>query len=161
MAYARHYDKRLVTESEWNYVVSDNSFREKILSKGKTYKLPSDTDEVTTIIETHTHMMQMDEQPDSRGTDMKQHEADATTASISTDNLLDKKNLEKDIKEWVTREDMDQGDQNITGTNKKISNPSLIVSTPLRTGLESKRFRYPWEAFSDVGFRCAQSLGNE
>lgn len=159
MAYAQHYDKRLVTEFEWDYAILNKSFLGKIFSKDKTYKLPPDTEEAATIIETHTRMMQMmDAPPDSRGAEMKQHEVDTTTASIPSDNLLDKKNLKKDIKEWVTREDMDQGDQNIAGINKKFSNQSLVVGTPLRTEFESKRFRYPWEAFPDVGFRCALDL---
>jgi hypothetical protein len=66
--------------------------------------------------------------------------------------------VEKNIKEWMIREEMNQEDQNITGTKRKNSHSSLVVNIPHSSGSESKSFRYPWEAVPDVGFRCALSL---
>jgi serine/threonine-protein kinase len=113
MAYARHYDKRLATEYEWDYTVSER-----------------------------------DAQSNNRKTDMKQH-AEAIAGAPSPKKIF---------KEWVTREEMNQEDQNITSTKRKNSHSSLVVNTPHSSGSESKSFRYPWEAFPDVGFRCALSF---
>ena len=161
MAYARHYSKRLATEYEWDYVVSKSPFISKIFSKDKEYILSSGTDEATDTMETHTHMLHMDAQRNNQKTDMKQHAEAVAGAPIPTDNLLSKKNVKKNIKEWVTREEMNREDQNITSTKRKNLYSSLVVNIPHSSGSESKSFRYPWEAFTDVGFRCALSLGNE
>ncbi len=151
MAYARHYSKRLATEYEWDYAVSKSPLISKIFSKDKAYILPSGTDEASDTMETHTHMMNMDAQPNNQKTDMKQHAEAVAGAPIP----------KKNIKEWITREEMNQEDQNITSTKRKNSHSSLVVNIPHSFGSESKIFRYPWEAFTDVGFRCAQSLRNE
>ena len=105
--------------------------------------------------------MHMDAQRYNQKTDMKQHAEAVAGAPIPTDNLLSKKNVKKNIKEWMTQEEMNQEDQNITGTKRKNSHSSLVFNIPHSSGSESKIFRYPWEAFTDVGFRCALSLGNE
>ena len=147
MAYARHYNKRLATEHEWDYAVSKGPFISKIFSKDKAYILPSSTDETPDTVETHTHMTQ--------------HAEAVAGAPIPTDNLPSKKNVKKNIKEWITREEMNQEDQNIASTKRKNSHSSLVVNIPHSSGSESKSFRYPWEAFPDVGFRCVQGLGNE
>jgi serine/threonine-protein kinase len=161
MAYARHYSKRLATEYEWGYAVSKSPFISKIFSKDKAYTLPSGTDEATDTMETHTRMMDMmhmDAQPNNQKADMKQHAEAVASAPIPTDNFPSKKNVKKNIKEWMTREEMNQEDQNITSTKRKNSPSSLVVNIPHSSGSESKSFRYPWEAFTDVGFRCALSL---
>ena len=158
MAYARHYNKRLATEYEWDYAVSKGPFISKIFSKDKAYILPSGTDEASDTMKTHTHMMNMDAQDKNQKTDMKQHAEASAGTPIPTDDLMGKKNVKKNIKEWLTREEMNQEDQNIAGTKRKNSYSSLVVNIPHSSGSESKSFRYPWEAFTDVGFRCALSL---
>jgi hypothetical protein len=79
---------------------------------------------------------------------MKQH-AEAIAGAPSPKKIF---------KEWVTREEMNQENQNIADTKRKNSHESLVVNLPHSSGSESKRFRYPWEAFTDVGFRCTLSL---
>ena len=158
MAYARHYSKRLVIEYEWDYAISKSPFFNKIFSKDKAYILPSDTEEASKTMETHTHMMNMDAQSNNQKTDMKQHAETSAGTPISTDDLMGKKIVKKNIKEWLTREVINQEDQNIINTKIKSSHQSLVVNIPHSSGSESKSFRYPWEAFTDVGFRCALSL---
>jgi len=50
---------------------------------------------------------------------------------------------------------------NKTSAQENIFYPSLVMVKSLGNGSESKSFRYLWEAFADVGFRCAISIGNE
>ncbi len=175
MAYARHYDKRLSTEYEWNYTVLDNSFRGKVLSSNKTYTPPSSTEEASGRAETNTnmmhmmqmdsHMMQMDSQHVNKVTGVnplsRQNTPNGTRTRISADNSFGQKDMGKGFKEWVTRGDTGQGIRDEAGTRGDISYLSLVVANSLSSRSESKSFRYPWEAFSDVGFRCALSLGNE
>ncbi len=152
----------LVTECEWDYVVSKKDYRSKIFQAKKTYTLPKDTEEASVKNETYTHMMHMDAQHGSKATDVnpasKQSTTDDTRANISAEKLVGGKDMIEDLNEWVMRGDMDQGNRNKAGINGNISYSSLVVGKPLRSGSETKNFRYPWEAFPDVGFRCALSL---
>jgi formylglycine-generating enzyme required for sulfatase activity len=54
------------------------------------------------------------------------------------------------VKEWITK----------TKDYKDISYPSLVTESFGHVAVENKRFRYPWEAFSDVGFRCVLNTEN-
>jgi serine/threonine-protein kinase len=158
MAYARHYGKRLATEYEWGYAVSESPLISKIFSKDKAYAPSSSTDETADTMDTHTHMMHMDAQINNQKLNMKEHTEAGAGAQIPTDDLQGKKNVKKNIKEWMIREKMNQKDQNIISTKMKNSHQSLVFSMPHSSGSESKSFRYPWETFTDVGFRCAMSL---
>jgi serine/threonine protein kinase len=161
-AYAYHYAKRIVTEYEWDYVVSKKDYRSKIFQAKKTYTLSKDAEEASVKNETYTHMMHMDAQHGSKATDVnpasKQSATDDTRANISTEKLVGQKDMIEDLNEWVMQRDTDHGNQNKAGINGNISYSSLVVGKPLRSGSETKNFRYPWEAFPDVGFRCALSL---
>jgi hypothetical protein len=118
----------------------------------------SSTDETADTMDTHTHMMHMDAQINNQKLNMKEHTEAGAGAQIPTDDLQGKKNVKKNIKEWMIREKMNQKDQNIISTKMKNSHQSLVFSMPHSSGSESKSFRYPWETFTDVGFRCAMSL---
>jgi len=83
-----------------------------------------------------------------------------TGTRICADNSFGQKDIGKGFKEWVTRGDTSQENRDEAGTRGDISYLSLVVDSSLSSRSESKSFRYPWEAFSDVGFRCALSLGN-
>ncbi|MCK5194483.1 MAG: hypothetical protein KAQ71_11780, partial [Desulfobulbaceae bacterium] len=61
-------------------------------------------------------------------------------------------------KQWVRRSKVNLNKRSVTGGQQDISYPSLVVGKLSEQGSASKIFRYPWEAFSDVGFRCALSL---
>jgi hypothetical protein len=61
-----------------------------------------------------------------------------------------------ELKEWVVRAD---GVSRGESSSEQISYASLVlwVSSGPKGEHISKGFRYPWEGFSDVGFRCALS----
>ncbi len=144
-AYARHYGKRLLTEPEWEYVFSKHMTPVKQPS-GKKADSPQINDSKTsTSSQTDTHMMDMH----------------ATfNASKSQSKTPAPRELGENIKEWVIQNDTGKQSFYETGSKENISYPSLVVETSQYPGQQFKNFRYPWEAFADVGFRCAISLEN-
>jgi hypothetical protein len=73
------------------------------------------------------------------------------------------KEPEESFKEWVVQSDTGKQDIYEIGSKDKDKNayPSLVVAASSYSRQQFKNFRYPWEAFADVGFRCAISLGSE
>jgi len=71
------------------------------------------------------------------------------------------KKLGKIFKEWVIRNDTGQESIYEDNSKENIFYPSLTVATSQYPAQQFKNFRYPWEAFADVGFRCVLSLGND
>jgi serine/threonine protein kinase len=144
-AYARHYGKRLLTESEWEYVSS------KQLSPGEeTLRKKSDhpqinTDKTSIGSQMHEHMMDMN--------------AAFNTAEGRLKTLASKEPGEK-FKEWAVRQDAEQVTIYEEKSKENIFYPSLVVALARYPDPPLKNFRYPWEAFSDVGFRCAASSVN-
>jgi eukaryotic-like serine/threonine-protein kinase len=141
-AYAHHYGKRLLTEFEWEYLVSKHmipnkqSLKEKMDTSEKYYdKKPADNN-------MHTHMMDMD--------------ATFDAGKSPSETLLPKESGEN-IKEWVIRTDTGQESIYEDESKGNILYPSLVVVISQYPDKQFKSFRYPWEAFSDVGFRCAAS----
>jgi len=135
-AYADYYEKRLLTEHEWDYGVENNLFAD---------------DAATPDIETpvspgaHPHMMP---------TFPVEGDETLPRASSSPPNV---QKYGKEIrKEWVARSEagMEQK-REIINSNLHGSLVANVVSV---TGQESKTYRHPWEAFADVGFRCALSV---
>ena len=141
-AYARHYDKRLATEFEWDYLLSNKSlisYNDKYNQRSASSKASEDAPAGT---EEHHHMMKMESL--SGGS-----EALVPTPPVHL------------TKQWVTRSKVNLNKRSENGAQQDISYTSLVVSKPSEQGSASKIFRYPWEAFSDVGFRCAKTLGSE
>jgi len=120
-AYARFYGKRLLTEHEWDYAV--------------TQKLFSD---------------------DTRMSPQKVE--DKTAPHMYSGSPIIQYNGRNVPKEWVTRPAAVFKDVNKNGSTGSDLHTSLVVNKSLGTGIESKSYRHPWEAFADVGFRCAQTL---
>ena len=141
-AYARHYDKRLVTESEWDYLLSKKSFFTYLDKYSQAYTSTKASGDPLPGTETHTHMMQME--PSSVDSE----------ASVHTPP-------EHLTRQWVARSKLNLNKRSETGGQQDIPYPSLVVGKPYEKGSASRFFRYPWEAFSDVGFRCAKTLGSE
>ncbi len=144
-AYAHHYDKRLLTESEWEYVVSNQILPGK-KPQEKENEPQVNNGQATIDSQMHTHMMEMGVTSD---------------ADKSHSKILSPKEPGKNIKEWVIRNDMNQVSIYEDKSKENIIYPSLVVATSQYPVQQFKNFRYPWEAFSDVGFRCVVSLGNE
>jgi len=145
-AYAFHYGKRLLMESEWEYVVSKHMIQGQQSMGEKTDNPRNNNDKPSANNQMRTHMMDMDSTFD---------------ADKSHSKTLSLKEAGKNIKEWVIRNDMNQVSIYEDESKENILYPSLTVATSQYPAQQFKNFRYPWEAFSDVGFRCALSLGNE
>jgi len=145
-AYARHYGKRLLTESEWEYVVSNHMISSKQPSENEADNPQINSGKALTGSQMHTHMMDMDATVDA---DKSQSKTPAP------------KKLGKIFKEWVIQNDKWQESIYEDESKENIFYPSLTVATSQYPAQPFKNFRYPWEAFADVGFRCAVSIGNE
>ena len=145
-AYARHYGKRLLTESEWEYVATKHMIPGKPSLGEKTDDPKINNDKTSTGNQMASHMMDMD-------------------AAFDADKGLSKTTAPKDLgeisKEWVIRNDTWQESICEDKSKENIFYPSLMVAMSRYPGQQFKNFRYPWEAFPDVGFRCALSLGNK
>jgi eukaryotic-like serine/threonine-protein kinase len=140
-AYARYYGKRLLTESEWAYVVS-----KRLISRKKVNHFKTGNDTTSTGSQMHTHMMDMNDESNA-GRDQSMSPAPKKSGG--------------NFKEWITRKRSGQESVYKNTSKENIFYPSLLAATSQYPGQPSKNFRYPWEAFSDVGFRCAVSPGNE
>ena len=145
-AYARYYGKRLLTQSEWEYVVSKHMTPVERSLGEKTDKPQINNDKTSIGTQMPTHMIDMGATFDA-GKDQPK-----TPSS---------KELGENFKEWVIRNDTGQESIYEDKSKENIFYPSLVVSKSHYPDQEFKNFRYPWEAFADVGFRCAISLGNE
>ena len=144
-AYARHYGKRLLTESEWEFVVSKHMISVEQSLGEKTDNPQINNDKTSTGSQNHTHMMDM-------GATFDADKGPSKTPSS--------KELGENFKEWVIRNDTGQESIYEDKSKENIFYPSLVVATSQHPGQQFKNFRYPWEAFADVGFRCAMNLGN-
>jgi serine/threonine protein kinase len=134
-AYARHFGKRLPTADEWSYAVQKGLISEGISAgEGKTQSPEGESD--SAMNEHMSEMMRMMESQENR------------TKSNETPT--------GELKEWVVRAD---GVSRGESSSEQISYASLVlwVSSGPKGEHISKGFRYPWEGFSDVGFRCALS----
>ena len=85
---------------------------------------------------------------------------DSTTGQISAGNLFGLKDMGGRVKEWVIRVKDDKRYKKCEPqpTVKTAGYASLVLSISSKTESGLRSFRYPWEGFPDVGFRCAQSV---
>lgn len=146
-AYASYYGKRLLTEYEWDYGVANNLIIDEIATS---------TDEKPVSSETHPHMAPAsqgggDTQPNI-SEPQKGNEAPHQMLSPGTDAQKYGKQIPK---EWITTTKAVMGDREEIKDIKAYK--SMVANRSLDAGRESKIYRYPWEAFADVGFRCAFS----
>jgi hypothetical protein len=145
-AYARHYGKRLLTESEWEYVVSKHMIQGGQFLGEKTDNPQINNGKTSTGSQMHTHMMDMDATFDDDKGQLK------TPAPKKPGEIF---------KEWVIRNDTGQKSIYEDESKENIFYPSLTMATSQYPDHPFKNFRYPWEAFANVGFRCAISIRNE
>ncbi|MDH4010928.1 MAG: hypothetical protein OEU55_09440, partial [Desulfobacterales bacterium] len=84
---------------------------------------------------------------------------DSTSGQISPGNLFGLKDMGGKVKEWVMRVKDDKRYRNgAASTVKTAGYASLVLSISSKTESGLRSFRYPWEGFADVGFRCALSI---
>jgi len=149
-AYARHYGKRLLTESEWEYVVSNHMIPSKQPSENKADNPQINSGKALTGSQIQNRMM-----------DMMKDMGATFDADKGQSKTPAPKKLGKIFKEWVIRNDTGQESIYEDNSKENIFYPSLTVATSQYPAQQFKNFRYPWEAFADVGFRCVLSLGND
>ena len=126
-AYARHFGKRLPTEDEWSYAVQKG-----LISEGTS---GTEAESESAMSE---HMSEMMGRPSQ--------ENRATSKETPTGKL----------KEWVVRAEGVNGGEPASEQVSYSSSVLWVSSGPQGEHI-SKGFRYPWEGFIDVGFRCALS----
>ncbi len=161
-AYARHYGKRLPTEYEWEYAALGSSSQSAISSKSEATTSPQGGDKTGySTGEDGMDMRSMMEMMHSRPGD-ESVEAGRPAAAVSRANRFGLKDMGGKVKEWVIRakDDKRQGSESVA-TVKKAGYASLVISISSRTESGLRSFRYPWEGFPDVGFRCAVAIGSK
>jgi len=146
-AYAEYYGKRLLTEYEWDYGVANNLIIDETATS---------TNETPVSSETHPHMAPAsqgggDTQPNI-SEPQKGNEAPHQMLSPGTDAQKYGKAIPK---EWIKTTKAVMDDRKEIKDIKAYK--SMVANRSLDAGRESKIYRYPWEAFSDVGFKCAFS----
>jgi serine/threonine-protein kinase len=161
-AYARHYGKRLPTEYEWEYAALGSSSQSAISSKSEATTSPQGGDKTGfNTGEDWMDMRSMMEMMHSRPLD-ESVEAGSPAVAVSRANRFGLKDVGGKVKEWVIRakDDKRQGSESVA-TVKKAGYASLVISISSRTESGLRSFRYPWEGFPDVGFRCAVADGSK
>jgi serine/threonine-protein kinase len=138
VAYAAQYVKRLPTDYEWRYAAS--------LGLGQHEASPAKA-------------ASSDSQPDHKdmhSSHMGDQEGGAAMGSTGErdsamgDNRLSSLNNNK---QWVVRADSNSLDKTPNSNIKDAKSPSLIIGSD-----QAIDIRYPWEGFSDVGFRCVANV---
>jgi len=145
-AYARHFGKRLPTEYEWSYSVQQGAISDAFspdTGKGSLPTAESDSSPSDHMAE----MMRMHSQ--------EQRATSSETSSSAGEPVAGKIDGKGKVKEWVIRS------EGAPDGGVRSDHSSLVLWTSTGPGDEhiSKGFRYPWEGFIDVGFRCAKSAG--
>ena len=152
-AYAHHYGKRLSTEYEWEYAAIKGSSGSVAFSESQQATSPPGGEEADSRAADHiTQMMRMH-------APAEQTTPDSTSGQISPGNLFGLKDMGGKVKEWVMRVKDDKRYKSATAAPVKTAGyASLVLSISSKTESGLRSFRYPWEGFPDVGFRCALSI---
>ena len=147
-AYAHHYGKRLPTEYEWEYAAIKGSSGSVAFSESQPGGEEADSragDHIAQMMRMHVPA--------------EQTTRDSSTGQLSTGNLFGLKDMGGRVKEWVIRaKDTERYRSGTVSTAKTAGYKSLVLSISSGTESGFRSFRYPWEGFFDVGFRCALSI---
>jgi formylglycine-generating enzyme required for sulfatase activity len=152
-AYAHHYGKRLPTEYEWEYAAIKGRSGSVAFSESQPgTSLPGGKEADSRATDHIAQMMHMH-------APAEQTTLDSTTGQISAGNLFGLKDMGGRVKEWVIRVKDDKKYRSGTASTVKTAGyASLVVRISSRTASGLRSFRYPWEGFPDVGFRCALGI---
>ena len=132
-AYARFYGRRLPTEIEWLRAVTGSK------------KMQRDTTGIGSESSTMmTHMEMMNEQTKSSPSEPQQPSKSPVSVTQFKPNLYRIRGLRENVSEWV----LSKGSRELDKQEKLkyLILPSAVI-------------RQPWEAFEEVGFRTALSIG--
>jgi len=130
-AYAQHYGKRLPTALEWRYAASLGDAQQN------TTAVIDDATKAELNLQT-MHQSHMVPPAGKEGVNRQ----------TSSDT----------IKEWVVRTRPYSHNEAQAGSIAKIEYTSSVIIPGLPVGTDPTEFRYPWESFPDVGFRCALNV---
>ena len=130
-AYAQHYEKRLPNELEWRYAASLGDAQHKT-----TAAIGDAPKEELNLQSMHQNHMA----PPAGKEGVNRHTSSDT------------------IKEWVVRTRPYSHNEAPAGSIAKIEYTSSVITPESPTGTDPTEFRYPWESFPDVGFRCALNV---
>jgi len=138
-AYAAHFGKRLPTVNEWYYAASINKKEHRTGDSKERDRSSSTTHQ--NMHDSHMQSQRVGESM-SKGEEAKSHD-EATV-------------LQHAIREWTVRTESNLKHSGQTGRIDDGKYPSVIVGPWNAVGPnpEGGEFRYPWEGFPDVGFRC-------
>jgi formylglycine-generating enzyme required for sulfatase activity len=155
-AYAHHYGKRLPTEYEWEYAAIKGSSGSVAFSESQpATSLPGGEEADSRAADHIAQMMRMH-------APAEQTTLDSTSGQISAGNLFGLKDMGGRVKEWVIRaKDAKRYRNGAASTVKTAGYASLVLGISSKTESGLRSFRYPWEGFPDVGFRCALSIGEK
>jgi len=149
-AYAMYYGERLPTETEWEFAFNQDRLLDKNYSGEKTGEPKPKKNGTPTLPKRNSHMRHIDSATDSH------HEAKNTSQMNSQQDKEIIPSKIFDIKEWIVRIGTNQAQANTSYSSLVIAITSLKKDRAQKDLVKS--FRYPWEAFFDVGFRCVKSL---
>jgi serine/threonine-protein kinase len=151
LAYAGYYNKRLPNYTEWLSALGNDSMQQKQPSPGAAVA----TDEMEKM---HSMMNSTDQGPLGTHDSIPATPMQKLLPDINfKPNTYGIRGLNQSISEWgiqflgaSSKNKIRDAEYVILGgfgggVDKKVSNPSPII-------------RHPWEAFEEVGFRCARSV---
>jgi len=138
-AYATHYGKRLPTVNEWHYAASINH---------KEHKAVDSKEQDRSSLPEHQNMHENHMKGQGVGESMSQPEEPKSPDEGTV--------FQHTIREWAIRSESDLKDGGQTRSISDGEYPSVIVGPRNAVGsnLPGGDFRYPWEGYPDVGFRC-------
>ena len=143
-AYAVHYGKRLPTALEWRYAASMGDAQHK-----------------TTAAIGDASNAEMDHQTMHQGHMVPPAGEEGASPPARSSAAGSRQTSSDTIKEWVVRTRPNSHNGAQTGSAKNIEYTSSIVTPGVPIGTDPVEFRYPWESFPDVGFRCVLDLAQE
>jgi len=134
-AYARFYNRRLPTYTEWLYVLGNGGLREKAIHESGDFSK-----------EKHFETMhdQMLGQPQTERPDAKIPGPGLSPVTSFMPNQYGIRRLGKDIKEWGLWFSQPASRDNMLDADYAVL-PEAVI-------------RQPWEAFEKVGFRCVREV---